>query len=59
MKSAIDKARILMKCRDFAGAIQVLNEKREVYEESLGGDQLYGSSAFKMDFGFSQERYDS
>lgn len=35
MKSAIDRARHLMRCRDFAGAIQTLNEKREVYEESF------------------------
>ena len=35
MKSAIDRARYLTRCRDFAGAIQILNEKREVYQESF------------------------
>ncbi|MCR5047243.1 MAG: hypothetical protein K6A42_11765 [Treponema sp.] len=35
MKTAIDQARYLMNCRDFAAAIQVLNEKRQVYEESF------------------------
>jgi len=35
VKSAIDQALYLMKCRDFAGAIQTLNEKRQVYEESF------------------------
>ena len=35
MKNAIDRARYLMRCRDFSEAIQILNEKREVYESSF------------------------
>ena len=42
MKSAIDQARWLMKSRDFAGAIQVLNEKRGVYEESFDYNYTLG-----------------
>ncbi len=42
MKSAIDQARYLMRCRDFAGAIQVLNEKRGVYEESFDYNYTLG-----------------
>jgi len=42
VKSAIDRALWLMKCRDFAGAIQVLNEKREVYEESFDFNYTLG-----------------
>lgn len=42
MKSAIDQARWLMKSRDFAGAIQALNEKRGVYEESFDYNYTLG-----------------
>ena len=42
MKSAIDQARYLMRCRDFAAAIQVLNEKRQVYEESFDYNYTLG-----------------
>ena len=42
MKSAIDQALWLMRCRDFAGAIQVLNEKRQVYEESFDYNYTLG-----------------
>ena len=42
MKSAIDQAWHLMKCRDFAGAIQILNEKRMVYEESFDYNYTLG-----------------
>ncbi len=42
MKSAIDQARYLMRSRDFAGAIQVLNEKRGVYEESFDYNYTLG-----------------
>ena len=42
MKSAIDRARYLMRCRNFASAIQVLNEKRQVYEESFDYNYTLG-----------------
>ncbi len=42
MKSAIDQARYLMRCRNFAAAIQVLNEKRQVYEESFDYNYTLG-----------------
>lgn len=35
MKSAIDRARYMMRCREFSEAIQTLNEKKELYEESF------------------------
>ena len=42
MKSAIDRALYLMRCRDFSNAIQTLNEKREVYEESFDFNYTLG-----------------
>ncbi len=42
MKSAIDQARHLMRRRNFAAAIQVLNEKRQVYEESFDYNYTLG-----------------
>ena len=42
MKNAIDQALYLMRCRDFAAAIQVLNESRQAYEGSFDYNYTLG-----------------
>lgn len=62
MTNAIDRARYLMKCRNFSDAISVLNSKRENYEESfdfyytLGLAFLYAGDTGSASVNFNKAR---